>query len=54
VGFPVLDLVPVSETRFRIGGQVNEVEFVIDPAGGVTKIIRLGNQEVRGRRKPKT
>ena len=48
---PEFNLVPVSETRFRLGNQ--DVEFVIDPAGGVTKVIRAGSQEVRGRRKPK-
>ena len=33
-----------------LGGQ--EVEFVIDQAGGVTKVVRARSQEVRGRRRP--
>jgi hypothetical protein len=55
VGLPLTErtLVPVSETRFSTGSQAGEVEFVIDQAGVVTKVMRVGSQEVRGRRKPK-
>lgn len=45
-------LVPISETRFKVGGGPVEVEFVTDQAGEVTKVIRQGGQESRGRRKP--
>ena len=49
---PETNLVPVSETRFRQDNQSGwEVEFVIDQAGGVTKVMRMGSQEIRGRRK---
>ena len=44
-------LVPISETRFKVGGGPTEVEFVIDQAGGVTKVIRQGGQESRARKK---
>lgn len=57
VGLPVtvpeIPLVPLSESRFRQGNLSGwEVEFIIDQAGGVTKVMRLGDQEIRGRRKP--
>ena len=52
-GQPEVVLVPTSETRFRVGGGPTEVEFVTDEAGGMTKVIRQGGQEMRGRRKPK-
>ena len=51
---PETNLVPVSETRFKQDNHLGwEVEFVVDEAGGVTKVMRAGSQEVRGRLKPK-
>jgi aryl-alcohol dehydrogenase-like predicted oxidoreductase len=50
---PATRLVPLSETRFiqdNLSGW--EVEFVVDQAGGVTKVMRMGSQEAQGRRKP--
>jgi aryl-alcohol dehydrogenase-like predicted oxidoreductase len=50
---PEIPLVPLSQTRFRQNNLSGwEVEFIIEQAGGVTKIMRMGNQEIRGRRKP--
>ena len=34
---------PISETRFRAGNTPMVAEFVIDPAGGVTQVLRAGN-----------
>jgi aryl-alcohol dehydrogenase-like predicted oxidoreductase len=50
---PATRLVPLSETRFRQDNLSGwEVEFVTDQAGGVTKVLRMGDQEARGRRTP--
>jgi hypothetical protein len=50
---PEIPLVPLSQTRFRQNNLSGwEVEFIIEQAGGVTKIMRMGNQEIRGRRLP--
>jgi hypothetical protein len=52
-GGPEIALMPVSETRFKVGtGDAMEVEFVADEAGAVTQVVRQGNYELRAPRTP--
>lgn len=43
--------IPITATRFKLGG--GEVEFVTDPSGAVTMVVRNGGQEKRYPRKGK-
>ncbi len=44
-------LVPISNTRFKVGASAAEVEFVTDAAGVMHKVLYQGGQEIRARRR---
>jgi hypothetical protein len=54
-GGPETALIPVSETRFTVGGGATqlEVEFVTDKTGAMTKVVRQGTYEMRAKRTSK-
>lgn len=54
-GGPEMNLLPISETRFKPGSPniPLDVEFVIDQTGKVTQVLRQGTHEMRAVRKPK-
>lgn len=54
-GGPEMVLMPVAETRFKVGtaSDAMEVEFVTDKAGAITKVVRQGSYEMRAPRKSK-
>ena len=47
-----ISLIPISETRFRVGSTSLVTEFVIDDAG-VTQVMGVGFQQLLARLNPK-